>query len=174
VPGDLTNAVAIAAGDYHSLALRSDGTVTAWGGDFSGETHVPGGLSNVIAVAASGGHSLALKSDGTVVAWGRADFGGNTPPAGLSNVSAIEDALGRCLAIVAAPPQFLLANPHWQNGMFTVSVPTQVAKSYQLQYKIGLSESWKSLPPVTGSGSALTLTDTDASSTQRFYRVSER
>jgi secreted protein with Ig-like and vWFA domain len=31
VPSGLTNVVAIAAGNYHSLALRANGTVTAWG-----------------------------------------------------------------------------------------------------------------------------------------------
>ena len=31
VPGDLTNAVAIASGDSHALALRSDGMVVVWG-----------------------------------------------------------------------------------------------------------------------------------------------
>ena len=34
---DLTNVVAIAAGDYHSLAVRSDGTVWAWGYNGDGE-----------------------------------------------------------------------------------------------------------------------------------------
>ena len=176
LPSDLTNAVAIAAGDYHSLAVRSDGTVAAWGDDAFGETDVPAGLSNVIAVAATAGHSLALKSDGTVVAWGRTDFGANNLPDGLGNVSAISDSTSRCLAIVAAAPRaFVLANPHWEHGVFTVSVPSQAGKSYQLQYKSGLSQSaWTSLPPVAGSGSALTLTDSAASSTQRFYRVSEQ
>src|SRR5687767_3244865 len=53
-------------GSYHSLALKQDGTVVAWG-----QTSVPAGLSNVVAVAAAADNSLALKSDGTVVGWGR-------------------------------------------------------------------------------------------------------
>jgi alpha-tubulin suppressor-like RCC1 family protein len=73
----------IAAGWYHSLALRSDGTVLAWGRNDSAQlgfgsasasptlvpTVVPG-LTNVIALAAGEAHSLALKGDGTVWAWG--------------------------------------------------------------------------------------------------------
>src|ERR1035438_2668592 len=31
VPNNATNVVAIAAGDYHSLALRADGLLLAWG-----------------------------------------------------------------------------------------------------------------------------------------------
>ena len=33
----LTGAVAIAGGDYHSLALKSDGTVWAWGDNQFGD-----------------------------------------------------------------------------------------------------------------------------------------
>ena len=62
VPAGLSNVVAIAAGYYHSLALKTDGTVVAWGYNGYGQTNVPAGLSNVVAIAAGGYHSLALKS----------------------------------------------------------------------------------------------------------------
>jgi alpha-tubulin suppressor-like RCC1 family protein len=61
----------VSAGYYHSLALRKDGTVVAWGGNEGGQTEVPAGLSGVVSVSAGGMNSLALKKDGTVVAWGR-------------------------------------------------------------------------------------------------------
>ena len=61
----------MAAGAYHSLALKTDGTVVAWGNNDYGQTSIPLGLSNVVAIAAGVDHSLALKADGTVVAWGR-------------------------------------------------------------------------------------------------------
>jgi alpha-tubulin suppressor-like RCC1 family protein len=60
----------IEAGEYHSLALKSDGTVAAWGLNNNGQCNVPEGLNSVVAVAAGNAHSLALKSDGTVAAWG--------------------------------------------------------------------------------------------------------
>ncbi|MHB8521179.1 MAG: immunoglobulin domain-containing protein [Limisphaerales bacterium] len=75
----------VAAGSGHSLALRSDGTVLAWGLNNSGQTDVPGGLNSVVAIAAAGGHNLALKSDDSVVAWGSIA----PVPAGLFNVVAI-------------------------------------------------------------------------------------
>ena len=57
--------MAIAAGEYHSLALKADGTVVAWGDNGYGQTTVPSGLSNVVAIAAGGYHSLALTAEGT-------------------------------------------------------------------------------------------------------------
>jgi hypothetical protein len=51
---------AIAAGDYHSLALKSDGTVVAWGDDSDGQTDVPAGLKGVTAIAAAEFYNLAL------------------------------------------------------------------------------------------------------------------
>jgi hypothetical protein len=94
-PSGQTDVVAIAAGGYHSLALKSDGTVIGWGADWYGQATPPAGLTGVVAVAAGYYHSLALKSDGTVVAWGgNWDWNGNyqgqaVPPAGLTGVVAI-------------------------------------------------------------------------------------
>lgn len=85
--------VGIAAGGTHSLAVCSDGTVAAWGNNFSGQLGVnevqavipdvsvpmavntASGTSalfgkSVTAVAAGSVHSYALCSDGTVAAWG--------------------------------------------------------------------------------------------------------
>ncbi len=75
-----------AAGGYHSLALKSDGTVFAWGCNTNGQlgdgtktdrtTPVQvQGLSNIVAVSPGYLHSLALKSDGTVWAWGWNNYG---------------------------------------------------------------------------------------------------
>ena len=85
-PPGLTNVVAIAAGFYHNLALKSDGTVVGWGNNGNGQTNSPAGLSNVVVIAAGGLHSLALKSDGTVVGWGNNSYGQNNVPPGLTNV----------------------------------------------------------------------------------------
>src|SRR5208282_2250645 len=85
VPAGLSHVTAIACGNTHSLALRSDGTVIAWGAGPG--TNVPAGLANVTAIAAGFTHSQALKSNGTVVAWGSGS--GTNLPAGLTNVTAI-------------------------------------------------------------------------------------
>ena len=81
--------VDISLGDGHALALRSDGTVWAWGANYAGQcgvefndtSHVVytpvqvSGLDAVKAIAAGRGFSLALKNDGTVWAWGDNRYG---------------------------------------------------------------------------------------------------
>lgn len=89
VPEGLSDVTAIAAGEYHTVALKADGTVVAWGDDGAGQTDVPEGLSGVIAIAAGYRHTVALKSDGTVVAWGENRFGETDVPGDLNGVIAI-------------------------------------------------------------------------------------
>ena len=99
-PDGLTGVVAVAAGNYHTLALKSDGTVVGWGDDTYGQTDVPSSLTNgVVAIAAGGYQSLALKSDGTVVGWGGCGYGEGTPPAGLTGVVAIAAGFYYSLAL---------------------------------------------------------------------------
>jgi hypothetical protein len=43
----LTEVVAMAAGQYHSLALKADGTVVVWGRNNYGQLNVPAGLSGI-------------------------------------------------------------------------------------------------------------------------------
>ena len=83
---ELTEVMAIAAGNGYSLALAPDRTVWAWGVNSAGELgdgtrddrHMPvpvRGLSGVVSVAAGWDHSLALKADGTVWTWGENAYG---------------------------------------------------------------------------------------------------
>jgi len=69
--------VSVAAGDAHALALKSDGTVWAWGMNNDGQvgdgTKIDRlapvqmkGLTHVIAVRTGHYSSFALESDGTV------------------------------------------------------------------------------------------------------------
>jgi hypothetical protein len=60
--------VAIAAGDAHGLALKSDGTIVAWGQNDDGECQVPAGTYKAIGAGAD--FSLAIRADGTIAAWG--------------------------------------------------------------------------------------------------------
>ncbi|MCX6622398.1 MAG: putative Ig domain-containing protein [Acidobacteria bacterium] len=117
----LTGAVAVAAGGGHSMALKGDGTVWAWGWNAYGQLGdgtttdrgVPvqvSGLTGVVALAAGNYHSLAVKSDGTVWAWGYNAAGqlgdGTTssssvpvPVSGLTGVAAVAAGTNHSLAV---------------------------------------------------------------------------
>lgn len=70
----LTDVVAVAAGDYRSMAVVGDGTVWTWGEGSLAPTQ-SAGLADMTAVAAGFGHYVALKRDGTVWAWGSNSYG---------------------------------------------------------------------------------------------------
>ena len=62
VPAGLSGVTAIGGGGAHIVALKSDGTVVAWGDNSAGQTTVPAGLSGVMAIAKgpAAGHTVAL------------------------------------------------------------------------------------------------------------------
>jgi Regulator of chromosome condensation (RCC1) repeat len=116
------SAIAVAAGDAHSLALRSDDTVWAWGDDTSGQLGngktsgsaarpaKVAGLDHVFAIAAGSNYSLAAKFDGTVWGWGGNTYGnlgdGSTTPrsipvqvSGLTGVTKIAAASALSVAL---------------------------------------------------------------------------
>jgi alpha-tubulin suppressor-like RCC1 family protein len=109
----LRDAVAIASGSHHSLALIGNGTVMAWGENVYGQlgdgttdnSAVPvpvSGLSEVAAVASGEDHSLALLKDGTVMAWGRNSSGQlGDGSAASSDVPVAVKGLSRVAAISA-------------------------------------------------------------------------
>jgi uncharacterized repeat protein (TIGR03803 family) len=99
VPSGLNDVVSLAAGQYHSMALKSNGTVVAWGYNADGETNVPVAATDVAAIASGWYHNLALKHGGTVVAWGNNDSGQTTVPSGLSSVVAVAGGGQHSLAL---------------------------------------------------------------------------
>ena len=97
----LSGVVAIAAGGFHTVALKNDGSVLAWGGNYYGQTTVPvAAQSGVTAIAAGEGDTVALKNDGSVLAWGDNGFGQtNVPVAARSGVTAIAAGEGHIVAL---------------------------------------------------------------------------
>ena len=84
--GYLTNIVAIAAGGIHSVAVKSDGTVWAWGYNGHGEVGDSSAVdrtlpvqtltvTNITSVTAGYFHTLMLKNDGTIWGCGMGQFG---------------------------------------------------------------------------------------------------
>ena len=83
VESDASNRwVSVAAGSEHSLAVRSDGALFAWGGNGFGQLGIDGVTADVVTpsqvgvelnwvvVTAGGNHNLAIKADGSLWAWG--------------------------------------------------------------------------------------------------------
>ncbi len=100
VPASLTNAVTIAVGGFHALALLPGGTVIGWGYDANGQTNVPASVTNAIGLAATEYGSAALLSNGTVVAWGFGGDGTTNVPAGVTNAVAIAAGVDHYLALL--------------------------------------------------------------------------
>ncbi len=116
----------IAAGEYFSLALKTDGqpqgSVLTWGGNDNGELGIGStqwgsatpvvALTGVTAIAAGRGHALALASDGVLWAWGRGESGqiGNgssllrrSPVRVTSVVGALAISCGGATSLAIAP-----------------------------------------------------------------------
>ena len=72
----------IAAGYWHSIALRGDGGIACWGSNGDGQAPPAGVEGDFVAIAAGGYHSLALRRDGRIACLGlNAD--GQAPPGGV-------------------------------------------------------------------------------------------
>jgi hypothetical protein len=79
--------VGVAGSGHHSLGLKSNGAIVAWGENSDYQCNVPAPNENFVAVAAGEYHSLGLKSDGSIVAWG--GWGPDWHNYGQSNVPAL-------------------------------------------------------------------------------------
>lgn len=102
VPG-MTGVTAIAATGLNAYAVKSDGTVWAWGAEFSGalgngtngsQSSPPvqvTGLTGVVGIAAGGNREEVVKSDGTVWEWGQESANNtvDTTPVQVSGLSGI-------------------------------------------------------------------------------------
>ncbi len=89
--GVLSGVIAVAGGFYHTIALKNDGTVWAWG--YNGYGQLGDGtitnrsnpvqvklrdgtaLTNIVSIAVGAEYTMALKNDGTLWAWGNNDYG---------------------------------------------------------------------------------------------------
>jgi alpha-tubulin suppressor-like RCC1 family protein len=119
IPADLNGVMAVSAGAYHTMALKSNGAVVVWGWNVAGQTNVPNNLSGVAAISSGYHHCVSLKSDGTVVAWGHNGSGQTNVPAGLSSVKAID--AGEFFTMVLKNDGTVVA---WgDNGFLQTNVP---------------------------------------------------
>ena len=93
VESNLTSGVVAVYSTYAAFtALKSDGSVQAWGDSTYGgsaPTNATTTNSGVVAVYSTNEAFAALKTDGSVVAWGYEGSGGTTPENVISNIVAV-------------------------------------------------------------------------------------
>lgn len=80
---DLGDVRQLVIGAAHGAALRSNGTVVAWGDNSLGQTNVPSGLKDVVHLAAGDNHTVAVDREGRVWAWGDNSQGQTVIPENL-------------------------------------------------------------------------------------------
>ncbi len=97
--GALTTWLSVSAGRYHSLAIKTDGTMWSWGQnnygklglgnttDYSSPKQVGAGTTWASVSASSGNWTAAIKTDGTIWSWGRNDTFGALGLGNVTNVS---------------------------------------------------------------------------------------
>ena len=168
---------AIAAGEEHSLAIRSDGTLWAWGNNLSGRlgdgtetqqvrpTQIGTG-GNWLAVAAGASHSVALKSDGTLWSWGNnhnGQLGGGGALAGRKSPEQIGTesswaaiAVGNFYTMALRADGTLWAWGHnglGQLGDGTATGPTNQSRFTPIQ--VGIATTWRRIAAGENHGMAL-------------------
>jgi hypothetical protein len=164
VPG-LSGVVAVATGTQFGLALKSDGTVWAWGLGTSGQlgngtttsSNVPvqvSGLTGVTAIAAGGAFGLALEPDGTVRAWGLGTSGqlGN----GTTTNSNVPVQVSGLTGVTAIASGSLSTSSFAVEGNTSVSTTTAVASSSSGTSIYGTSDTFTATVTVTSGGAAVT------------------
>jgi len=157
--GTATDWVMVAAGEYHTLALRADGSLYAWGWNIYGQlgsptnsgTNAPTPTPQLVAgtytqIAAGVYHSLGLRADGSLYAWGSNQYGqlGTATNSGTSNANPTPTPVAGTYTRVAAGGQHSLAlradgtlyawgdNSYGQLGPAATAgpTPTQVGGTY--------------------------------------------
>lgn len=180
------DAVAIALGYEHLLAITADGQLRTWSRRWGlgsvpasshGQTEAPAGLSDVVAVAAGGWFSLALKRDGTIVAWGQFRTLGHLdgeppdPPAGLTGVTAIAAGESHALALVgpvANPPIRIVVG----SGGTSIAWPT-IAAGMRLEATQDLTfPDWRTAPGIPTVMDGWNLLPVSSSDGSHFFRLS--
>jgi RHS repeat-associated protein len=174
--GDITTSD-IAAGRFHAVAARSDGTVWSWGTNDVGELGVSNvtyttfpiqipGLSNIVNVASGGYFSLALQSNGSVWAWGTNNHGqlgnGTTTSSiapvkvtGISNAVAIGAGAYHSLAVLANGQVMAWgANQSGQLGNGTFTQETQPVLVSTLTNAVEVKAGYYHSLALTASGQA--------------------
>jgi alpha-tubulin suppressor-like RCC1 family protein len=125
----ITNATALATGNYHNCALLADTTVKCWGPNTTGQSGHPtvnttaivstpytvsnsaGVLKNIVAISAGFASTCAIRSDATVWCWGYNFYGQLGNATGTNSYLAVQ-VLGITTAKTDSPLALSVGNHH--------------------------------------------------------------
>lgn len=86
-PTGLVGLKAGSAGIFHSIVLKDNGQMLAWGFDNWKQGEVPAGApTDVVAISAGYRYNLALRANGKVFAWGDKTYGQLAMPAAIASI----------------------------------------------------------------------------------------
>ena len=155
IPAD-ANFIAVSAGQAHSMALREDNKIAAWGvdnggtDDFKQVTDTPQD-SGYVAIAAGYYFSVALKADGSLAAWGKNSDNQTVVPEG-SSFTAIAAGGAHALAL-SAPASLTLTSLNNAETLRTGTMETitwesegSVAKVW-IEYSTDNGVDWSPVAP---------------------------
>jgi hypothetical protein len=71
-------------------------------------------------------------------------------------------------------PAPILFGPAATGTNFLISIQSEPGETYTVQYQNTLGSGWQSLPPVTGTGGVITVTNGGAGVAQRFFRLRQQ
>jgi len=82
----------VAAGAWHTCALRAEGTIACWGNNNEGEASPPSGTYTQI--DAGSFHTCAVSSAGEIACWGQNTYGETNVPAATAGLPWVQAAAG--------------------------------------------------------------------------------
>ncbi|WP_456695992.1 Ig-like domain repeat protein [Aeromicrobium sp. P5_D10] len=154
VPAGLTGVEDVALAASFGVAVKTDGSVVAWGDNTYGQTTVPAGLTGVKSLALTESAVYALKTDGTVVAWGRDVEGQLTLPSTVTTAGNVVDIAARPQGGLALLADGSLAS--WgqdTSGFFNGNaVPSTVAAALAINPAVAIATSFSGNAVVDSTG----------------------
>jgi len=155
---------AVSAGLSHTVAIKSDGTLWAWGYNGSGElgigttdynphpNPVQIGTDIWASVSAGSSHTMAIKTDGTLWAWGSNSFGKLGDGTTYLRNSPVQIGSGTDWASVSVGDSHSVARKSdgtlwaWgSNGMGQLGIGTTDNNSHPNPVQIGTDTNWASV-----------------------------
>jgi alpha-tubulin suppressor-like RCC1 family protein len=160
--GNWTGIIKVAAGFYHTVGLRADGTVVAVGRNDCGQCNV-GIWTDIIQISGGWGHTVGLKSNGTVVAAGtevelaKRNLGDTTRYLTISSTAGGEVTLpeegtfpyyrGRVLNLVAQPENgYRFIN--WTGDVGTIANVNAAQTTITINDNYSIAANFEEKPPV--------------------------